>query len=109
MPVVFAQDAATAPSVFERSGYVIGRSSTLVAALGLILTLQIILSGRKEGLAPAFARRPFRAIFAIFAMCIATTALMGRYVSEVIAAITGFASIGLPLLVLTSYGMAGLC
>jgi serine phosphatase RsbU (regulator of sigma subunit) len=103
MTVVFSQDAATAPSVFERSGYVIGRSSTLVAALGLILALQIILSGRKEGLAPAFARRPFRAVFAVFAMCIATTALMGRYVSEVIAAITGIASIGLPLLVLTSY------
>ena len=28
-------------------------------------------------MAPAFARRPFRAVFAIFAMCIATTALIG--------------------------------
>lgn len=103
LTVIFSESATTAPGVFERSGYVIGRSSTLIAALGLILALQIILSGRKEGLAPAFARRPFRAVFAIFAMCIATTALMGRYVSEVIAAITGFASIGLPLLILMSY------
>lgn len=93
------QDAAS----IEQSHGVISRSSTLIAALGLILALQIILAGRKEGVAPAFANRPFRAVFAIFAMCIATTALMGRYVSEAIAAITGMASIGLPLLLLCCY------
>jgi Stage II sporulation protein E (SpoIIE) len=101
--VFFFQDAATAPYALRRSGHVVGRSSTLVAALGLVLALQIILAGRREGVAQAFGRRPFRAAFAIFAMCIATTAVMGRYVSETIGAITGVASIGLPLLILCSY------
>ena len=36
-------------------------------------------------------------------MCIATTAIMGRYVNQAIAAITGMASIGLPLLIIVSY------
>lgn len=101
--VIFSQNAVTAPSAMERSGFFISRSSTLVAVLGLILALHVIYAGRREGVARAFARRPFRAVFAIFAMCIATTALMGRYVSPVVAGITGIASIGLPLLVLLSY------
>jgi hypothetical protein len=101
--VILFQDAATARAAMERSGYLIGRSSTLIAALGLILALHIIYAGRREGVGPAFARRPFRAVFAIFSMCIATTALMGHYVSETIGAITGLASIGLPFLVLASY------
>jgi sigma-B regulation protein RsbU (phosphoserine phosphatase) len=69
----------------------------------LILALQIIHAGRREGVARAFGRRPFRAVFAIFAICIATTALMGRYVWQAVAAITGVASIALPLLILASY------
>jgi hypothetical protein len=101
--VLFLQNAASTRAAIEKSGYVIGRSSTLVAALGLILTLQIILAGRREGLAPAFARRPFRAVFAIFAISIATTALVGRYVWNALGAVTALASIGLPLLVLSAY------
>ncbi|HEX6640487.1 MAG TPA: PP2C family protein-serine/threonine phosphatase, partial [Thermoanaerobaculia bacterium] len=101
--VLFLQNAASTRAAFEKSGYVIGRSSTLVAALGLILTLQIILAGRREGLAPAFARRPFRAVFAIFAISIATTALVGRYIWNALGAVTALASIGLPLLVLSAY------
>ncbi|HYC62090.1 MAG TPA: SpoIIE family protein phosphatase [Thermoanaerobaculia bacterium] len=99
----FVQNAATASRAFERSGYVVGRSSTLVAALGLILALHIIHAGRREGVAHAFARRPFRAVFAIFAVTIATTTLMARYVSSTLAGITGAASIGLPLLILAGY------
>jgi serine phosphatase RsbU (regulator of sigma subunit) len=101
--IFFLQQVATPQKAFESSGYLIGRSSTLVAALGLILALHIIHAGRREGVAQAFARRPFRAVFAIFAMCIATTALMARYVSEVIAGITGLASIALPLLIIGAY------
>lgn len=101
--VVFFQDAATAPKAIERSGYIIGRSSTAIAAFGLVLALHIIYAGRRDGVALAFARRPFRAVFAIFAMCIATTAIMGRYVNQGLAAITGMASIGLPLLIIVSY------
>jgi serine phosphatase RsbU (regulator of sigma subunit) len=101
--IFFFQDIATARKAIETSGYLIGRSSTLIAALGLILALHIIHAGRREGVAPAFARRPFRAVFAIFAMSIGTTALMGRYVYELIAAITLLASIALPLLILSTY------
>jgi hypothetical protein len=99
----FVQDALTARKAIEQSGYLVGRSSTLVAGLGLILALHVIYAGRREGVAHAFARRPFRAVFAIFAMCIATTALMGRYVAEIIAAITLLGSIALPLLLLATY------
>ena len=103
LTLILFQDATSASRAMESIGQVISRSSTLIAGLGLILTLQIILAGRKEGLAPAFARRPFRAVFAIFAMSVATTALIGRYVSQAVAVIPGIASIGLPLLVLCSY------
>ncbi|MFL6248792.1 MAG: SpoIIE family protein phosphatase [Thermoanaerobaculia bacterium] len=103
LTVIPFQGATSAPRAVEQMAHVITNSGKLIAGLGLILALQIIHSGRKEGLAPAFARRPFRAVFAIFAMCIATTALIGRYVSESLAAIPGFASIALPLLVLISY------
>jgi hypothetical protein len=99
----YLRDAATTPTAAHNVGVVLGRGSKLIAAFGLLLALQIIHSGRREGVAPAFARRPFRAVFAIFSMCVATTALMGNYVSETIAAITGFASIGLPTLILLSY------
>ncbi len=100
--VFFFQDVAAAKPIVEASGNLIGRSSALVAGLGLILALQIIYAGRREGVAPAFARRPFRAVFAIFAMSSATTALMWNF-SRVIAAMTTLASIALPLLVLASY------
>jgi hypothetical protein len=103
LSVIFFQDATSAPKAMERIGETLSSSSTLIAGLGLILTLQIILAGRKEGLAPAFARRPFRAVFAIFSMSVATTALIGRYVSHAVAVLPGIASIGLPLLVLCSY------
>jgi hypothetical protein len=100
--VFFFQDAVSARKAMENSRDLIGRSSTLIAALGLILALHVIYTGRREGVAQAFARRPFRAVFAIFAMCVATTAFAG-YVSEIIAAITLLASIALPLLVLSIY------
>lgn len=103
LTVIFFEGATSAPHAVERIGKAITGSSKLIAGLGLILALQIIHSGRKEGLAPAFAHRPFRAVFAIFAMSIATTALIGRYVSESLAVLPGIASIGLPLLVLISY------
>lgn len=103
LTVIFFQGATSAPRAVERMADAISHSSKLIGGLGLILALQIIHSGRKEGLAPAFARRPFRAVFAIFATCIATTALIGRYVSETVAVLPGFASIALPLLVLISY------
>lgn len=103
LTVIFFNSAISAPRAVERMAYVVTQSSTLIAGLGIILVLQIILAGRKEGLAPAFASRPFRAVFAIFSMSIATTALIGRYVSKAVAVIPGFASIGLPLMVLCSY------
>jgi hypothetical protein len=101
--VFFFQDAVSARRAIENSHELIGRSSTLIAALGLILALHVIYAGRREGVAQAFARRPFRAVFAIFAICIATTALIWRYISHIIAAVTLLASIGLPLLILSLY------
>jgi hypothetical protein len=104
LTVLLVQNAsATEGGALHRSAFLLARSSPLIAAAGLLLALHIIYDGRKEGLAPSFSRRPFRAVFAIFAMSIATTLVMGRYVSRGVAAFTGLASIALPLILLGSY------
>jgi serine phosphatase RsbU (regulator of sigma subunit) len=97
------QGESTGLGAVHRAGRVIGRSGALIVPVGLLLALHIIYAGRREGIAQAFARRPFRAIFAIFAMCVATTVIMARFVSEALAAVTGLASIALPLILLGSY------
>jgi serine phosphatase RsbU (regulator of sigma subunit) len=102
LSVLFFQSGPKA-AAFHRSGYLIARGSTFVAAAGLLLALQIIYAGRREGVAQSFARRPFRAVFAIFAMCAATTVVMGRFVSTALGAVTGLASVALPVILLCSY------
>ena len=74
-----------------------------VAVFGLLTALQVIFTGRGEGIVRAFARRPFRAAFSLLALFVATTMLIGRYGSKYAAVGAGFATIGIPMLVLASY------
>jgi serine phosphatase RsbU (regulator of sigma subunit) len=92
-----------AASMSRRLGALILRGGTGIAIIGLLLALQVIYAGRGDGIVRAFAARPFRAVFAIFATSVATTSLIGHYLSVKIGVLVAFASIGLPVLILLSY------
>jgi len=87
----------------EHIGALLTRGGTGVAIIGLLLALQVIYAGRAEGIVRAFAVRPFRAVFAIFATSAATTFLIGHYISVKIGVLVAFASVGLPVLTLLGY------
>src|SRR6185295_14361953 len=90
-------------SMSHKLAALILRGGTAIAIAGLLLALQVIYAGRGEGIVRAFASRPFRAVFAIFAISVATTSFIGHYISMKIGVLVAFASIGLPVLTLLSY------
>ncbi|HEX8618134.1 MAG TPA: SpoIIE family protein phosphatase [Thermoanaerobaculia bacterium] len=77
--------------------------SQYLSMLGLLVALHIIYAGRKEGVIPAFGARPFRAVFAMFAISVSATALISTYGSRVVGVLVGLATIAIPLLILLSY------
>ncbi|HEY0159436.1 MAG TPA: SpoIIE family protein phosphatase [Thermoanaerobaculia bacterium] len=100
--VMFSDPGNEAQAAYY-AGTVIGASSKAIALLGLVLALYIIYAGRREGIVRAFAHRPFRAVFALFAMSIATTNLIGQYGSKKVALIVGLATVFVPALILCSF------
>jgi serine phosphatase RsbU (regulator of sigma subunit) len=84
-------------------GTVIGGSGKAIALLGLLLALYIIYSGRREGVVRAFANRPFRAVFALFAISVAATNLIAVYGSRIVGVLIGLATVLVPALILCSF------
>ena len=99
---LFLQDP-NAPQAAHRFGHIITRSALFLSVAGLLVALHVIYAGRAQGIVRAFARRPFRAAFAILAFFIASVSVIGRYGSSTVAVIVGFSSIIVPLLLLLSY------
>jgi serine phosphatase RsbU (regulator of sigma subunit) len=85
----------------------IGRTLTIagkfIAGAGLLLALSIIYVGRREGVVRAFAHRPFRAVFALFAISIAGTLLISLYGSKRVALLIMLATLAVPVLILASF------
>ena len=95
------------PSRNAQAGYQLGRmlaiASKYIAAAGLLLALSIIYLGRREGVVRAFAHRPFRAVFALFAISVATTLLIAIYGSTRVGLVIGLATVAVPALILASF------
>ncbi|HYO78601.1 MAG TPA: hypothetical protein VE010_19230, partial [Thermoanaerobaculia bacterium] len=100
MLMMMADPIGTHQSSFGRN---IGRGMFYVAIAGLLLALHISFLGRKDGLIRAFASRPFRSVFAVFAIFIGLTMVLGRYASDRAGMVVGFATILLPICVLALY------
>ena len=98
--VVFADPGASSA---YKVGYSAARITTYLAVAGLLMALHIIYAGREEGVVRAFASRPFRAVFALFATFVACTVLIGQHGSRTVGTLAGLATIGIPMLVLASY------
>ncbi|HEX2061182.1 MAG TPA: hypothetical protein VHK90_10610, partial [Thermoanaerobaculia bacterium] len=101
--MIFFQNLADA----ERAAYDVGRFGAITtryaSIAGLLLALQVIWAGRREGVIRAFANRPLRAAFSIFAFFLGAVSIIGRYGSGKVAAISGIVLIGLPMLLLLAY------
>ena len=61
-------DPSKEAEVAHQIGHALLVSSKTIAGAGLLLALSIIYVGRREGVVRAFAHRPFRAVFALFAI-----------------------------------------
>jgi serine phosphatase RsbU (regulator of sigma subunit) len=84
-------------------GYALGRGSRYAVLAILLVFLQVVWAGRKQGLAGAFAARPIRAVFVIFALFTLSTVALGNYASRRVGVIVGLAAVLLPMLILASY------
>jgi len=70
---------------------------------GLLLALQVIWTGRREGVVAAFAHRPFRSAFALFGIALGVSKVVGSYGVKVIGVLTGAFACALPILLVASY------
>ncbi len=95
------------PAAMEAVGNRIGRQfhrgALILAVGGLLLALQVIWAGRREGVIRAFAVRPFRSAFALFGTFSAITMIIGRYGAKLVAILAGILAVLLPFLIIASY------
>jgi hypothetical protein len=95
------------PQNMQRLGARIDQSvDRLILALtigGLLIALHLSWIGRREGLFRAFARRPFRAVFAILGTYIGAVRLIAMTGIKIVAVIAGLSSVVLPIAVIASY------
>jgi serine phosphatase RsbU (regulator of sigma subunit) len=70
---------------------------------GLVIALHLSWIGRREGLFTAFARRPFRAVFAILGTYVGAVKLLARTGVKAVAFIAGMSSVLLPVVIIASY------
>jgi serine phosphatase RsbU (regulator of sigma subunit) len=74
-----------------------------VMIAGGLMALQVIWSGRREGLVGAFSARPFRASVALFGLFLGIASVIGRYGSRTVAILVGSATILVPMLAIATY------
>jgi len=84
-------------------GVLVYRLTQWVSTIGLLLALHIIWAGRAEGVINAFRLRPFRSVFAVFAMFAAATAVITRFGSVRLGLLVFAFSLILPALLMCSY------
>ncbi|HEX6160524.1 MAG TPA: hypothetical protein VF111_10190, partial [Thermoanaerobaculia bacterium] len=91
----------------ERAARLLDENVTLVltagVALGLLMALQVIWSGRGEGIIHAFLHRPFRSVFAMYALLLAMPMLLAKLGLRKIAVISAVGTMMLPLAILGLY------
>lgn len=76
---------------------------TAGVALGLLMALQVIWSGRGEGIIRAFLHRPFRSVFAMYALLLAMPMLLAKLGMRKIAVVSAGGTMILPLAILGLY------
>ncbi|MDQ3282289.1 MAG: SpoIIE family protein phosphatase [Acidobacteriota bacterium] len=103
LSLVFFND----PSQMSRGAYNVGRvagiASKSLMVIGLLFAIVVVIAGRGEGIVRRFARRPFLSVFAAFALMIAITMLLARYLSRGAGVAGAFIAIALVGLTLLSY------
>ncbi|HEY0143297.1 MAG TPA: SpoIIE family protein phosphatase [Thermoanaerobaculia bacterium] len=87
----------------DRFGQNIATLVTAGVAIGLLMALQVIWSGRREGIVQAFLHRPFRSVFAMYALVLAMPMLLAKLGLKKVAAISAIGTTLLPLLILGLY------
>lgn len=97
------QDPANLRTMNPRINDAIGGFLRFVMIGGLLVALQVIWAGRREGVIRAFGRRPFRSAFALLGILVSITTLIERYGVKAVAVVTGFSAILVPIAVIASY------
>ncbi|HJQ37539.1 MAG TPA: SpoIIE family protein phosphatase [Thermoanaerobaculia bacterium] len=70
---------------------------------GLLIALHLSWIGRREGLFRAFARRPFRSVFALLGTYMGAVTLIAKAGIKIVAFIAGASSVFVPIAVIASY------
>ena len=74
-----------------------------MAISGLLVALQVIWAGWREGVIAAFAHRPFRAAFALFGILLGIAKVIGMYGERLVGILLGFLVFPLPALLVATY------
>ncbi|MEA2488893.1 MAG: phosphoserine phosphatase RsbU/P [Acidobacteriota bacterium] len=90
-------------SAMDQLGQTLEQGLIATVLLGLLLALQVIFAGRKQGIVQAFRERPFRAVPAIFAVMVSIAVLIAQAGLKKTGAITTGVLILLPFMVLPVY------
>lgn len=95
--------AAGGEAARERLEELVGLGLAGGVALGLLMALQIIWAGRRDGVVPAFLHRPFRSVFAMYAVLLTMPMIFAKLGLRIITVISVLGTTVLPLLILGFY------
>ncbi len=95
------------PANVQRMGPQLERSiKVFILAMtigGLLIALHLSWIGRRDGLFRAFARRPFRSVFAIIGTFMGAVSLIAKVGIKIVAFIAGASSVFVPIAIIASY------
>ena len=101
--LVLASIESGMPDAADRLSERLAVPMNAAIAAGLLMALLIILWGRREGVVPAFLHRPFRSVFALYALILTMPMLFRKLGLKTLTMISAFGTSLLPILILLLY------